>query len=106
MCIRDRTGIRLIKPEQALTPWRDVLGQLAGSATNLLVFFLLSGTLNAVSIWSIFATIHLLLGIFNLLPLKSLSLIHIFSPVLLKPSTVKSRVNLPPAYKADAPGSI
>ena len=66
------TGIRLIKPEQALTPWRDVLVQLAGSATNLLVFFLLSGTLNAVSIWSIFATIHLLLGIFNLLPLKSL----------------------------------
>ena len=66
------TGIRLVKPEQALTPWRDVLVQIAGSATNLLVFFLLSGTLNAVSIWSIFAAIHLLLGIFNLFPLKSL----------------------------------
>lgn len=65
-------GIRLTKPAQELTPGREMLVQLAGSATNFTVFFLLIGTLGSVTYASLFAVTHLLLGIFNLLPLKSL----------------------------------
>lgn len=70
--IFELTGIRLVKPAQALSPRRDALVQLAGSGVNFLVFFLLRHTTGAVSYWSIFAVTHLLLGIFNLLPLKCL----------------------------------
>ena len=70
--IFELTGIRLVKPAQELSPFRDAIVQLAGSAANLLVFLLLCGSLHAVSYWSIFAVTHLLLGIFNLLPLKCL----------------------------------
>lgn len=65
-------GIRLSKPEQELSPGKEALVQLAGSATNFLVFFLLVGTLDQITYASLFAVTHLLLGIFNLLPLKSL----------------------------------
>ena len=66
------TGIRLVKPAQALSPGRDAFVQLAGSAANLLVFALLASTTASVSYWSIFAVTHLLLGVFNLLPLRCL----------------------------------
>ena len=65
-------GIRLQKPEQELSPWREVLVQLAGSAANFSVFFLLIGSIGQISGWSIFAVTHLVLGIFNLLPLRGL----------------------------------
>lgn len=66
------TGIRLVKPIQALSPGREALVQCAGSAANFLVFFLLAGSLGQLSDQSIFAVTHLLLGIFNLLPLRGL----------------------------------
>lgn len=66
------TGIRLVKPAQELSPKREVVVQLAGSGANLLVFALLAGTTGSVSYWSIFAVTHLLLGVFNLLPLRCL----------------------------------
>ena len=51
--ILELTGIRLVKPEQALSPVREALVQSAGSLAN-------------------FGMFALLMGIFHLLPLKSL----------------------------------
>ncbi len=65
-------GIRLVKPEQELSPGKEAVVQLAGSMVNFLMFFLLAGTLKQVSYWSLFAATHLLMGIFQLMPLKSL----------------------------------
>ncbi len=65
------TGIRLTKPIQELSRGKELLTQLAGSATNLLIFFLLINTIEKISYLSLFAVTHLVLGLFNLLPLKS-----------------------------------
>ena len=65
------TGIRLTKPIQELSRGKELLVQLAGSGTNLAIFFLLVSTIESVSFYSIFGVTHLVLGVFNLLPLKS-----------------------------------
>lgn len=65
------TGIRLVKPSASLTYSKEILVQLAGSGTNFAVFILLCGTVDSISKVSIFAVTHLIIGIFNLLPLKS-----------------------------------
>ncbi|MFZ2539939.1 MAG: site-2 protease family protein [Oscillospiraceae bacterium] len=65
------TGIRLTKPFHELSAGKELLVELAGSATNLLIFFLLINTIESVSFLSLFAVTHLVLGLFNLLPLKS-----------------------------------
>ncbi len=70
--IFELTGIRLVKPEQALSPGKEALVQCAGSFVNFAVFFLLRGTVGKVSGLSVFAVTHLLLGVFHLLPLKTL----------------------------------
>lgn len=65
------TGIRLTKPIQALSRGKELLVLLGGSGTNLLIFFLLIRTIEKISFLSLFAVTHLVLGLFNLLPLKS-----------------------------------
>lgn len=70
--IFELTGIRLVKPSQALSPGKDALVQAAGSTANFLMFLLLSGMLGQISYWSVLAVTHLLLGCFNLLPLRCL----------------------------------
>lgn len=65
------TGIKLTKPATALSRGKELLVQFAGSGANLLIFFLLINTIDKISIVSLFAVTHLVLGIFNLLPLKS-----------------------------------
>lgn len=70
--IFELTGIRLVKPLQELTPGKEAVVQAAGSCVNFLCFALFAPTLHAVNGWSVFATAHLLLGIFNLLPLTAL----------------------------------
>ncbi|MEG0693256.1 MAG: site-2 protease family protein [Oscillospiraceae bacterium] len=65
------TGIRLTKPIQELSAGKELLVQLAGSTTNLLIFFFLIKTIESISFLSLFAVTHLVLGVFNLLPLKS-----------------------------------
>ncbi len=73
--ILELTGIRLVKPEQALSPVREALVQSAGSLANFGMFALLMGLGNGsmeLTQQNLFAATHLLLGIFHLLPLKSL----------------------------------
>lgn len=70
--IFELTGIRLIKPVRPLSPGREAVVQAAGSSANFLWYALLSSTLSSLSNWSLFATAHLLVGIFNLLPLSAL----------------------------------
>lgn len=65
------TGISLIKPISALNYKKEVLVQLAGSGTNLIIFSLLCHTTNSISNVSIFAVTNLVIGVFNLLPLKN-----------------------------------
>lgn len=65
------TGIRLEKPAIMLSYGREILVQAAGSATNFLVFALLAWSLGSISDYSICAVTHLVVGVFNLLPIKS-----------------------------------
>lgn len=65
------TGIRLTKPTVSLNYTKEVMVQLAGSGVNFLVFALLCSTTTSITTTSIFAVTHLIIGIFNLLPLKS-----------------------------------
>lgn len=67
----DLTGICLTKPSIKLSYFKEFLVQIAGSLTNFLVFIFLSNTISEITLTSIFATTHLVIGIFNLLPLKS-----------------------------------
>ena len=76
------TGIRLSKPTTSLSYAKEILAQLAGSITNFIVFFALIGTTNSISKMSLFCVTNLIVGIFNLLPLKSFDggkLLEIFS---------------------------
>lgn len=70
--IFELTGIRLVKPVQELTHGREAIVQAAGSLVNFLCFLLFAHTMDEINQWSIFATAHLLLAIFNLLPLTAL----------------------------------
>lgn len=65
----DMIGIKLVNPGCILSPKKELFVLLSGSGLNLLVFFLLSD--KPLSSQSLFALIHLLLGVYNLLPLKS-----------------------------------
>lgn len=67
----DLTGICLTKPLIKLSYLKEFLVQIAGSLTNFLVFVFLCKTVNQITYTSIFATTHLVVGIFNLLPLKT-----------------------------------
>lgn len=83
------TGMRLVKPLATLSYPKEVLVQLAGSGTNLLVFFLLCGTIDSITPRSIFAVTHLILGVFNLLPLKSFDGGKLLELTLLRFCSVK-----------------
>lgn len=65
------TGIRLTKPIAQLNYWKELLVELAGSFLNFTMFVLLANTTNQISLVSIFAVTHLIVGVFNLVPLKS-----------------------------------
>lgn len=67
----EMSGIRLTKPAQELSRGKELLVLIAGSGVNLLIFLLLIKTIDKISFFSIFGVTHLVLGIFNLLPLKS-----------------------------------
>lgn len=60
-------GIRIVPPEKLLTPGREAMVLAAGSAVNLL-----AGGLLMVLEKPYAAGFHLVLGIFNLLPLRAL----------------------------------
>lgn len=65
------TGIRLVKPAQELKPFKDFLVQIAGSSMNFIAFIILI-QFKDDSLLYLNALTHLLLGIFQLLPLDSL----------------------------------
>lgn len=67
----EMTGIRLTKPSNELPYFKEILVQLAGSSLNFLVFLMLIKTTSTINQLSIFAVTHLVIGVFNLLPIKS-----------------------------------
>lgn len=90
----DLTGICLTKPTAQLSYVKEVLVQLAGSTTNFIVFALLCGTISEVSYSSIFATTHLIICIFNLLPLKSFDGGKLLEITLLRIMSIKTTVRV------------
>lgn len=65
------TGIRLQEPAYSLSRWRMTIVLLAGSGVNFLVFLILSRNMQGdISQLGVLAATHLLVGAFNLLPLK------------------------------------
>lgn len=84
------TGICLTKPTAALNYPKEVLVQLAGSTTNFIIFAALCHTVNTITPVSIFATINLVIGIFNLLPLKSFDGGKLLEITLLRFMSIKA----------------
>lgn len=66
------TGIRMVRKNHPLSMGKELFQLFAGSMTNFFVFFLLVFSLDQISKTSLFAVSHLILGIFNLLPVKTL----------------------------------
>ena len=66
------TGIKMVRSGKAITSGKEIFQLLMGSCTNFLVFLILSYSLQTVNKVSLFAISHLILGIFNLLPIQSL----------------------------------
>lgn len=66
------TGIKMVRSTKAITPGKEIFQLLMGSCTNFLVFLILSYSLQTVNKVSLFAVSHLILGVFNLLPIQSL----------------------------------
>lgn len=88
------TGIRLTKPYTELSYTKELLVQLAGSFTNLAVFCSLLSSLSSINKISIFAVINLVIGIFNLIPVKSFDGGKIFEMLALKLFTVKTATSI------------
>lgn len=65
-------GIRLEEPREGLTSREWLFVLLAGSLLNLLFFLLLLPLLTAPSRAGVFAAMHLVVGLYNLLPLPGL----------------------------------
>lgn len=85
----DVTGICLVKPTASLNYAKEVLVQLAGSTTNFILFAIFSHTVNAITPVSIFAVTNLVVGIFNLLPLKSFDGGKLLEITLLKCMSIR-----------------
>lgn len=83
------SGIRIVKPVAMLSYYKEVLVQIAGSVANLSVFFLLCGTIDGITTRSIFAVTHLILGVFNLLPIKSFDGGKLLELTLIRFCTIK-----------------
>ncbi len=66
------TGIRLVRKKGITTRKKEVFELLMGSGINFFLFFVCSFSLDRISPVSIFAVSHLVLGIFNLLPIEAL----------------------------------
>lgn len=91
------TGIRLTKPVQELSRGKELLVQFAGSFTNLAIFFILINTIDKISMLSIFAVTHLVLGLFNLLPIKSFDggkILEIILSYFINQSTTQKICNI------------
>lgn len=84
------TGIRLIKPTSRLSVSKEIAVLLAGSVTNFIFFVALCYTTTEISLISVFAVTHLIVGIFNLIPLKSFDGGKILELFLLKLFTIKT----------------
>ena len=66
------TGIKMVRSGKAITPGKEIFQLFMGSGANFLVFFILSYSLQTVNKISLFAVSHLILGVFNLLPIQTL----------------------------------
>lgn len=88
------TGIRLTKPTTKLSSGKEVLVLLAGSGTNFILFCLLSYATHQISLVSVFAVTHLVVGIFNLLPLKSFDGGKLLELALLRFCSIKTTYNI------------
>ncbi len=84
------TGICLTKPTSQLSYPKEVMVQLAGSAMNFIMFALLCKSMTEISFTSIFATTHLVVGIFNLLPLKNFDGGKLLEITLLRFMSIKT----------------
>lgn len=65
-------GIRMVRPQRPAGAAKEFFQLIMGSAVNLIMFALLTFSLGAVNRLSMFAVSHLVLGLFNLLPVSSL----------------------------------
>lgn len=67
----EMTGIRLVNPNCTLSRAKEFFVLISGSGLNLLIFMLLCAPAYKGGEISLFGCIHLVLGLFNLLPVKS-----------------------------------
>lgn len=66
------SGIKMVRAQKIVSYQKEVFQLLMGSVFNFILFFTFSFCLNSVNQLSIFAVSHLILGIFNLLPIQAL----------------------------------
>ena len=66
------SGIKMVRSKKITSYKKEVFQLLMGSFFNFILFFILFFSLNSINRISIFAVNHLILGIFNLLPIQAL----------------------------------
>lgn len=66
------SGIKMVRSKKITSYKKEVFQLLMGSFFNFILFFILFFSLNSINRISIFAVSHLILGIFNLLPIQAL----------------------------------
>ena len=66
------TGIKMVRSDRTVTLGKEIFQLLMGSGTNFAVFLILSYSLQTINKVSLFAVSHLILGVFNLLPIQGL----------------------------------
>lgn len=66
------TGIKMVRSDRTVSLGKEIFQLLMGSGTNFAVFLILSYSLQTINKVSLFAVSHLILGVFNLLPIQGL----------------------------------
>ena len=86
----EAAGIRMVRSEKDVSVKKELFQLFMGSITNFVVFLLFSFSLKTVNQASVFAVSHLLLGIFNLLPIQALDggkVLYLLLSQILYPET-------------------
>lgn len=77
-------GMKLVKGDNFLSYDKEIIILLSGSITNFILFIVFYFSTNQINDMSIFAMVHLVLGVFNLLPINTLDGAKILNIILSK----------------------
>lgn len=77
-------GMKLVKGDNFLSYHKELIILLSGSLVNFIMFFIFYFSTDTINNISIFAMVHLVLGIFNLLPINTLDGAKILNIILSK----------------------